>query len=68
MLVGRVGMLVYVYFNLRALHHTAAMPSASDWEQYGEYLESLPPLADGAESLHEVFQQANESADVMEIS
>ena len=64
-----MGILVYVYFNMRALHHTQAMPSANDWEKYAEYLESLPALADeSAQSLNDVYQQASEDVEAVDLS
>ena len=64
-----MGILVYMYFNMQALHHTQAMPDANDWEKYDEYLESLPALADGsAQSLNDVYQQACEDVEAVDLS
>ena len=48
MLVGRVGMLVYMYFNQRALIRATSQPSAADWDGLLDYLDSLPDLGGDA--------------------
>ena len=54
-------MLVYIYFNMRALNRTTALPSASDWDRFLEYLESLPPLTENEEeSIQQVYAKAIE--------
>lgn len=44
LLVGRVGMLVYLYFNSRALKRHNKGFAASDWEEFAAYLDTLPPV------------------------
>ena len=44
MLVGRVGKLVYIYFNQPALIRATSQPSAADWDGFLDYLDSLPDL------------------------
>ncbi len=59
MLVGRVGMLVYIYFNQRALSRANAQPSASDWDGFMAYLDTIPDLGDeDATSLTDAYEQA----------
>ena len=43
LMVGRVGMLVYIYFNSRVLANQARSDGIN-WEEFVQYLESLPPL------------------------
>ena len=42
--VGRVGLMVYVYYNWRVLQRKANEASAMSWDDWFEWLESLPPL------------------------
>jgi hypothetical protein len=41
LLMGRAAMLTYVYFNARVMQRLAAVPSAVDWDDFGDYLEGL---------------------------
>lgn len=51
--VDRVAMLVYIYFNQRALNRVQAQPTAQDWDDFMNYLHSLPPMPEmeGAKTL-----------------
>ncbi len=45
LLVGRVAMLVYIYFNHRQLHRASAPAlNSQDWEAFMDFLESQPPM------------------------
>ena len=44
MLSGRVGKLVYIYYNSRVLKRAKVVLAASDWDSFIEYLENLAPL------------------------
>ncbi len=46
MLVGGVGMLVYIFFNQGALRRANAQPSASDWDGFMAYVDNIPDLGD----------------------
>ena len=39
-------MLVYIYFNQRALSRAKAQPSASDWDGFMAHLGTIPDLGD----------------------
>ena len=59
LLVGKVGMLVYIYFNSRALKRIKDQPSAADWEGFVEYMESLESAEEAeAETLAEAYDNA----------
>lgn len=60
LLVGRVGMLVYIYFNQRALNNVQNKPSAQDGEKFLDYLQDLPPMpaTEGASTLSDVYENA----------
>ena len=61
--VDRVAMLVYIYFNQRALNRVQAQPTAQDWDDFMDYLHSLPPMPEmeGAKTLSEVYDKAEEA-------
>lgn len=61
--VDRVAMLVYIYFNQRALNRVQAQPTAQDWDDFMEYLHNLPamPEMEGAKTLSEVYDKAEEA-------
>ena len=44
LLVGRVGMLVYIFFNSRVLARGQKQLAATAWEECKAYLETLPPI------------------------
>ncbi len=58
MLVGRVGMLVYI-FNRRALSKANAQRSASNWDGIRAYLDDIRDLGDvDAATLTDAYEQA----------
>ncbi len=59
MLVGRVGMLVYIFFNQRSLSRANAQRSASDWDGFMAYLDNIRDLGDvDAATLTDAYEQA----------
>lgn len=44
LLVGRVGLLVYIYFNVRVLNNVASTATAFDWDDFMEHWENLPTI------------------------
>ena len=60
--VHRVAMLVYIYFNQRALNRVQEQPTAQDWDDFMDYLHSLPPMPEmeGAKTLSEVHDKSAE--------
>ena len=53
-------MLVYVYFNQRALYNVQKQPSAQDFDIFLDYLQELAPMPAtvGASTLSEVYEKA----------
>ena len=59
LLVGKVGMLMYIYFNSRALKCIKDQPFAANWEGFVEYMESLKSEEEAAaETLAEAYNNA----------
>ena len=64
LLVGRVGLLVYVYFNQRPLKRINKEPNAADWEGFIKYMESQETDEEAAaETLAEAFDKALAAAE-----
>lgn len=42
--VGRVGLMVYIYYNWRVLQRGQQSARAPSWEEWFEWLDTLPPL------------------------
>ena len=61
LLVGRAGMLVYIYFNQRVINRITKPHCAADFEGFIDFLDSMDPLPgtdDNAASLDEIARTA----------
>lgn len=46
LMLGRVGMIAYVYYNSRMIQSSVPIVTAADWDQFAEWVDSLPCTVD----------------------